>query len=123
VSVLIQNTLINAKMSLPVMAAEAAEDFIFGLDMQFVFDAVIAAIAMFVLFMFLSYVLFNPARDLMKKRQEMIDSNINKAKSDMEEAESLKVEYTGKLANAEKIRCYVSHNTLFLLCNIKCLLA
>ena len=65
---------------MPVFAVSEPEtDFIFGLDMQFLFDALIFAIAMMVLYALLSYLLFNPARNLMKKRQEMIDNDIKQA--------------------------------------------
>lgn len=88
---------------MPVFAVSEPEtDFIFGLDMQFLFDALIFAIAMMVLYALLSYLLFNPARNLMKKRQEMIDNDIKQAKADKTEAEELKEEYTAKLENAGK---------------------
>lgn len=94
--------LIQGVKVMPVMAAESADSFIFGLDMQFLFDALILAAAILVLFTFLSYVLFNPARELMKKRQNMIDENIKKAQEDKEEAANLKVQYDEKLNNAQK---------------------
>ena len=43
---------------------------LFDLDFQLLHDAVITAVAVFVLFLFLSYMLFKPARELLKKRQE-----------------------------------------------------
>ena len=41
---------------------------IFGLDPQLLFDTAIGLIAMLVLFILLSYLLFNPARKLIQKR-------------------------------------------------------
>ena len=41
---------------------------LFNLDPQLLFDAVILAISVFVMFTFLSYLLFNPVRDMLKKR-------------------------------------------------------
>ena len=75
---------------------------VFGLDYQFLADAGIMAIAMLVLFTLLSYLLFNPVRDFLKKRQEFIESNINDALKDKEEAQKLKSEYNNKLVNVEK---------------------
>ena len=75
---------------------------VFGLDFQFLIDAGIMAIAMLVLFTLLSYLLFNPVRDFLKKRQEFIESNINDALKDKEEAQKLKSEYNNKLVNVEK---------------------
>ena len=75
---------------------------VFGLDFQFLADAGIMAIAMLVLFTLLSYLLFNPVRDFLKKRQEFIESNITDALKDKEEAQELKSEYNNKLVNVEK---------------------
>jgi len=59
-------------------------------------------IAMLVMFTFLSYFLFNPARDLLKKRQEKIKSDIDSADKDKKDAAALKADYDGKLKNIEK---------------------
>ena len=75
---------------------------VFGLDMQFLVDAGIMAIAMLVLFTLLSYLLFNPVRDFLKKRKEYVESNINEALKDKEEAAKLKEEYMNRLVNVEK---------------------
>ena len=45
---------------------------IFGLDAQTVFDAIFLAINIFILFTAMSYLLFNPVRDMLKKRQDRI---------------------------------------------------
>ena len=45
---------------------------IFTLDAQFLFDAIVLALSMLVLFTLLSYLLFNPVRDMLKKRQERV---------------------------------------------------
>lgn len=75
---------------------------VFGLDAQFLMDAGIMMVAMLVLFTFLSYLLFNPVRDFLKKRREYVESNINAALKDKEEAAKLKEEYMNKMALAEK---------------------
>ena len=75
---------------------------IFGLDAQLLMDAGIMAMAMLVLFTLLSYLLFNPVRDFLKKRQEYVESNLNDALKDKEEAAKLKDEYNSRLAGVEK---------------------
>ena len=74
---------------------------IFGLDGQLGFDAVLLALAVFTLFFLLSYLVFNPARDLLKKRQEKIQSEMDQAAKNMDEANSAKTEYEAKLAKAD----------------------
>ena len=44
--------------------------FLFNLDAQLLFDTVLLAVAVFFLFMLMSYLLFNPARKLLKDRQD-----------------------------------------------------
>lgn len=72
---------------------------LFDLDMQLIADSVLTAISIFVLFLLMSYLLFNPARELLKKRQEKIQSDINAASKDKEDANALKNEYDEKIKN------------------------
>lgn len=73
---------------------------IFGLDGQLGMDALILALAVLFLFFFLSYLVFNPARDLMKKRQEKIKGEMDHAAKENEIALKFKAQYNEKLANA-----------------------
>ena len=50
---------------------------LFSLDAQLIYDAILLAIAILVMFTFLSYLLFNPARDFLKKRQERVKQDID----------------------------------------------
>ena len=75
---------------------------LFDLDFQLLHDAVITAVAVFVLFLFLSYMLFKPTRELLKKRQERILADLDAAKQDKDEALALKSEYETKMAGAQK---------------------
>ncbi len=75
---------------------------LFDLDFQLLHDAVITAVAVFVLFLFMSYMLFKPTRELLKKRQERIQADLDSAASDREEANGLKNEYEAKMAGAQK---------------------
>ena len=49
----------------------------FNLDPQLLHGAVLLAIAVFVMFLFLSYMLFNPVRDVLKKRQDKVKDEID----------------------------------------------
>lgn len=75
---------------------------IFGLDAQTLFDAVILALAVGFLFFVMSYLLFNPARELMKKRQEKIRTEMDTAAKNMADAKQMKSEYDAKLAAADQ---------------------
>ena len=75
---------------------------LFDLDFQLLHDTVILAVSVFVLFLFLSYLLFNPVREMLKNRQEKIKTDLDSAKADKEEASSLKVQYEEKLKNIDK---------------------
>lgn len=75
---------------------------LFDLDMQLIADAGLMIIAIFVLFLFASYFLFNPARELLKKRQDKIKGELDSAAQDMEEAAALRSEYEGRLKDIDK---------------------
>ena len=55
----------------------AAQEFLFDLNPQLLFDAALLAIAVFFLYMLMSYLLFNPARKLLKDRQDHISSELD----------------------------------------------
>lgn len=75
---------------------------LFDLDWQLLADSCLTLIAVFVLFLALSYFLFNPARKLLNNRKEKIQSELETAKNDMEHARSLKEEYENKLQNVNR---------------------
>ena len=56
-----------------LLAATEPETYerLFGLDPQLIFDSLITGLSVFILFFVLSYLLFNPARDMLKKRQDL----------------------------------------------------
>lgn len=74
---------------------------LFNLDFQLLFDSVLLAISVFFLFLLMSYLLFNPARKLLRDRQEKIRQDIAGAAKDREEAAGYKAEYEEKLKQAE----------------------
>ena len=73
---------------------------LFGLDAQLIFELCLTALAVFCLFMALSYILFNPVRDMLKKRQEMVQETKDTANREKEAALLLKAEYDEKMKNA-----------------------
>ena len=75
---------------------------LFGLDPQLLFDAAITAINVFVLFLLLSFILFNPVRNMLKKRQAKITSDRENAEADKRQAQALKQEYEEKLKAARQ---------------------
>ena len=84
------------------LAGDALGDYIFGLDPQLLVDAVITMVAMFALFVLLSYLLFNPARELLQKRQDGIQEKMETAAKEKEQAIQFKEEYDAKLKGVGK---------------------
>ncbi len=87
-----------------ILAAQEEEGLfnrIFGLDFQLGVDVIILALAVFCLFLLMSYLMFNPARELMKKRQEKIQDTMDNAQKEKQDAVAFKAEYEGKLKTAE----------------------
>ena len=72
------------------------------LDPQLFHDTILLAIAVFVLFTLMSYLLFNPVRKMLEDRRQRIKNDIAAAETDKKEAEALKVEYEARLNHAEK---------------------
>ena len=75
---------------------------LFDLDFQLLHDAAWSALAVFILFLAMSYLLFNPVRELLEKRQARIKEDLDSAAKDKEEAASIKSEYEGRLREVEK---------------------
>lgn len=80
----------------------AGVDRLFGLDFQLLADLAIELIAVFVLFTAMSHLLFNPAREFLKKRQERIKNEMEFAAKEKQDAVALKAEYTEKLSEVQK---------------------
>ena len=75
---------------------------LFDLDWQLLADASLMIIAIFFLFLILSYFLFNPARKMLNGRKEKIQNELDTAKTAMDNAQSLKQEYEAKLKEIDK---------------------
>jgi len=74
----------------------------FGIDWQLLADSTLTIIAVFALFVIMSYFLFNPARKMLNDRKEKIRSELEDAKTNMEQAQNLRAEYEGKLKNVDQ---------------------
>lgn len=73
-----------------------------GFDPQLLHDAVMTGINIFILFFALSYMLFNPARDVLEKRRQKIAGELAQAADDKESAAALRAEYDAKLKAVNK---------------------
>ena len=80
------------------------EGHIFELSPQLINDLLIQAIAIFILFFFLSGVLFEPVQKVLNNRWEKIKNDIESATKDKEDAKALKAEYDEKLKSIDKER-------------------
>ncbi len=77
-------------------------DRLFTLDAQFLFDTVVMALSMLVMFGLLSYFLFNPVRDMLEKRKQRVADDQETAKREKEDAIAFKEEYDQKLKQVDK---------------------
>ena len=77
-------------------------DRLIGFDPQLLHDSILTGINIFILFFLLSYLLFNPVRDVLEKRKEKIAQELAAAAGDMASASALKEEYEAKLKNVNK---------------------
>lgn len=75
---------------------------LFDLDWQLLADSCLSIIAVFFLFLALSYLLFNPARKMLNNRKEKIKRELDEAQRSMEDAGRLKAEYEERLKNIDR---------------------
>ncbi|EOS23602.1 ATP synthase F0, B subunit [Lachnospiraceae bacterium 3-1] len=75
---------------------------LFGLNPQLLHDTVLSVLAILFLFTLMSYLLFNPAKKMLKDRQDRIKNDIDTAKKDREEAAAVKAEYNAKIKEIDK---------------------
>ena len=75
---------------------------LFTLDAQLLFDTIVLALSMLLLFTVLSYLLFNPVRELLEKRRQRIVDDQETAKREKQEAIVYKEEYDRKLKEVDK---------------------
>ncbi len=96
-------TLRGARFSMANVSlmAEADQGRIFGLDAQLLFDILIQGLAVFLLFLFLSYILIEPVKKVIAERQAKIKGDLESAAKDKAEAAKLKAEYDERLKQAD----------------------
>lgn len=75
---------------------------LFDLDMQLVHDTILLAIAVFFLFLAMSYLLFNPVRKMLQDRKLKIQTELDDAAADKSNAAELKAQYEEKLKGIDK---------------------
>ena len=75
---------------------------LFDLDMQLVHDVILLAIAVFFLFLAMSYLLFNPVRKMLEDRKLKIKGELDDAAADKADAAALKAQYEEKLKDIDK---------------------
>jgi len=75
---------------------------IFGLDAQLLFDILIQGFAVFLLFIFLSYVLIEPVKKILADRQAKIAGDIAEAQKDRKDAAEMKALYDDKIKKADE---------------------
>ena len=75
---------------------------LFDLDFQLLADSALMIIAVFTLFLVASYFLFNPVRDMMKKRTDKIKGELDDAAKNQADAAALKEEYENRLKDIDK---------------------
>ncbi|MFV0465854.1 MAG: F0F1 ATP synthase subunit B [Lachnospiraceae bacterium] len=75
---------------------------LFDIDLQLLMDTLQLALSVFVLFLILSYLLFDPVRKVLKDREDKIQGDLKSAEEDKNLAGELKSEYEGKLHEIQK---------------------
>jgi len=75
---------------------------LFDLDWQLIADACLMIIAIFVLFLLMSYFFFNPVRKLLNDRKERVQGELDDAHDNMEQANALRKNYEGRLKEIDK---------------------
>lgn len=93
------NTLVGSQF---ILATAEMEPYLFDLTPQLLSDSILTLLAVIALFFCLSYFLFNPAREMLRKRSEKIQGELEDAKNNQEEAAALKREYESKLKDINK---------------------
>ncbi len=93
---------LSSLVSLTTTIQESLVDRIFGLDFQLIHDVLVELLVIFILFLALSYFLFNPARKLLQARRDKIKDEMDFSAKEKADAIQLKKEYTAKLKDADK---------------------
>ena len=84
-----------------LLLTEGMQPRLFGLDFQLIADSCLMIIAIFVLFLFMSYFLWNPARKYLEARKKHIEDELKAAADSEKKAAELKEEYEAKMRAAD----------------------
>lgn len=87
-----------------LLAQNVPEGRVFGLDMQTIVSIGIQLFNGIILAVILSYILYKPVKEFMRKRTEKIQGKINDADSTMAKANELITEYDQKIKDINKER-------------------
>ena len=77
-------------------------DRLIGFDAQLLFESFWTAINIFILFFGLSYLLFNPVRNVLEKRRQKIAGELAEAADNKKSAAAMKAVYEAKLKEVSK---------------------
>ncbi len=81
-------------------------DRLIGFDPQLLYEMFWTAINIFILFFGLSYLLFNPVRDMLEKRKQKIAGELADAANDKKSAAEMKAEYEAETERGfQRSRC------------------
>jgi len=84
-----------------LLLTEGMQPRLFGLDFQLIADSCLMIIAIFVLFLCMSYFLWNPAKKYLEARKKHIEDSLAQAAADEKKAAELKAEYEDRMRNAD----------------------
>ena len=73
-----------------------------GFDPQLLFETAVTGVNIFFLFFILSYLIFNPAKEVLRKRREKVATELENAATKESEALALMAEYEKKLSEVNK---------------------
>ena len=94
--------MLNTLLSVNYILASEMKPRLFDLDLQLGADAILTMISVFTLFLVMSHLLFNPARNLLEKRKQKIKDELDNAAADQKDAAKIKAEYETKLKDVNK---------------------
>ena len=91
-------------MELMQVLSAVPEGRVFGLDAGMLTSTIMQVVNAVVLFVLLFFILYKPVRSALEKRAEKIKSQLEQAEQDMNQAETLKAQYTENLSHIEDER-------------------
>lgn len=84
-----------------ILANELPASFVFGMDVQTFWNGIAQLVNFLILAFLLTWLLYKPVREFLASRAQRIKSQFSQAKSEMEDANKLKLEYQEKMQEIE----------------------